>query len=450
MPSPDQYGSPFRAAKSLPLDRGYGGKITSYDCLPIHALGDQYVVEGNGTVTSLPALPTGETVFLQMAGTPTFTNSAKLICPNGVNYVAAVDDLVIARSKGDGIWRLYVLSNGAGLLAGNNLSDVANAATARANIAAQGQGDYAGMSNGTLAASAASGALTVAVKTFAGADPSSADPVYFYFRDNTLTAGDFTRIAVTSALSVVLGSGATLGATSGNGTRVWIGAFNNAGAVQLAAMNCSTVTSVFCPQEHLKYTTAVPGNSAQTWYSTSAIGTAAPWRLIGFCEWSSLTTAGTWTSPTIVQLFGPGVKKPGDVVQIFPRTATTTGASATNTTTKTASANTITVSPSSAANLIALDARGSANVNNANGPCLWQISRGSGPTLIGDQPLMYSAGTGGVYGPATNAALDNPSTTSAVTYTVYFWTNVATMTVGYNVQAANATTATMQATEIMG
>jgi hypothetical protein len=48
MPSPDQYASPFRAAGSLPIDRRYGGKITAYDQLPIHALGDQYVVDGKG------------------------------------------------------------------------------------------------------------------------------------------------------------------------------------------------------------------------------------------------------------------------------------------------------------------------------------------------------------------------------------------------------------------
>src|ERR1700737_3548051 len=113
MPTPDQYASPFRAAGSLPLDRRYGGKITAYDQLPIHALGDQYVVEGNGTVTSLPSLPIGETVMFQILGTPTFTNSAKLICPGNQNYTATVGDFVIARSQGDGIWQLYVHSNAA-------------------------------------------------------------------------------------------------------------------------------------------------------------------------------------------------------------------------------------------------------------------------------------------------------------------------------------------------
>jgi hypothetical protein len=135
MPSPDQYASPFRAAASLPLEHRYGGKIGSYDCLPIHALGDNYTVEGSGTVTSLPALPTGETVMLQMTGTPTFTNSARLICPGAVNYVAAAGDLVVALSQGDGVWRLYSFSNSVGLLkAVNNLSDVTNVVTSLQNL----------------------------------------------------------------------------------------------------------------------------------------------------------------------------------------------------------------------------------------------------------------------------------------------------------------------------
>jgi hypothetical protein len=109
MPSPDQSASPFRAAASLPVDRRYGGRIVALDQLPIHALGDNYTVDGNGTVTSLPSLPIGETVILRMTGAPTFTNSARLICPGNLDYKATAGDAVIARSDGDGVWRLIVL-----------------------------------------------------------------------------------------------------------------------------------------------------------------------------------------------------------------------------------------------------------------------------------------------------------------------------------------------------
>jgi hypothetical protein len=42
-----------------------------------------------------------------------------------------------------------------------------------------------GMLNGKLVASVASNALTIAVKTLAGNDPSASDPVFFVFRDAT-------------------------------------------------------------------------------------------------------------------------------------------------------------------------------------------------------------------------------------------------------------------------
>ncbi|MES2030825.1 MAG: hypothetical protein V4477_16720 [Pseudomonadota bacterium] len=109
MPSPDQMGSPFAAARAMPLTDGYGGKINAQDELPIHALGDDYAVEGSGIVNRLPTMPSGITVFLRMIAAPTFKNSVRLICPNAVDYVAAAGDLCIARSDGDGVWRLFVL-----------------------------------------------------------------------------------------------------------------------------------------------------------------------------------------------------------------------------------------------------------------------------------------------------------------------------------------------------
>jgi predicted methyltransferase len=160
MPTPDQTGSPFRAAGSLPLDRRFGGKITAYDQLPIHALGNQYVVEGSGTVTSLPALPMGETVFLQMAGTPTFANSAKLICPNSTNYTAVAGDLVITRSKGDGVWQVYVLPNDAEFprtSTAQSLNDTQKA-QGRANLGVEKK-NY--IINGAMMASQENGATAV-------------------------------------------------------------------------------------------------------------------------------------------------------------------------------------------------------------------------------------------------------------------------------------------------
>lgn len=124
------------ARSNVALLNRHAGRLTATDELAIKPLGNDYVVDGSGTATRLPIMPKGTSVWLHMAGTPTFTNSAKLICPSNQNYTAVAGDLVIARSKGDGIWQLYVLSSSSGLLAANNLSDVANPATAAANLGA--------------------------------------------------------------------------------------------------------------------------------------------------------------------------------------------------------------------------------------------------------------------------------------------------------------------------
>lgn len=91
-----------------PLHR-HAGRIAAQSELPINAIGDDYTLEGNGIVRSLPALPSGTTFTFKTLGTPTFINSSKLICQGGSDYLAAVGDLIIARSDGDGAWRIYVL-----------------------------------------------------------------------------------------------------------------------------------------------------------------------------------------------------------------------------------------------------------------------------------------------------------------------------------------------------
>lgn len=93
-----------------PLHR-HGGRILAQAELPISYLGDDYVVEGSGSIRALPAMPAGLTVELRILGAPTFVNSSKLLCQGNTNYVAAPGDLAIARSDGDGAWRVYVLSS---------------------------------------------------------------------------------------------------------------------------------------------------------------------------------------------------------------------------------------------------------------------------------------------------------------------------------------------------
>jgi hypothetical protein len=221
--------SSFPAKSNVALLNRHAGRLTAYDELCIKPLGNDYVVDGSGTVTRLPTLPKGTLVWLRMAGTPTFANSARLICPSNQNYTAVVGDLVLARSSGSSIWRIYVLSSSAPLLAPNNLSDVPNKAAARTNLgvydydtkaaavaatipAAQNiirTGGYAAAGDGGAASFKRVGSLPAGAYGF-----QSVDGAWWQFADivfNVAVFGAFPDYHEAATLST--GGGATVTAT---------------------------------------------------------------------------------------------------------------------------------------------------------------------------------------------------------------------------------------------
>jgi hypothetical protein len=164
--------------------------------------------------------------------------------------------------------------------------------------------------NGTLTATVGSSALTVAIKTKAGTDPSSTDPVLVVFRSSTLTSGVYNVRSVTAATSVVVSSGSTLGTTSAVQSQINVIAIDNAGTVELAVVNNSG--ALLLDETTLISTTAEGGagaaDSADVYYSTSARA-SVPYRNIGYVI-STQATAGTWaSSPTQIQLLStPQIK----------------------------------------------------------------------------------------------------------------------------------------------
>lgn len=180
----------------------------------------------------------------------------------------------------------------------------------------------AGMINGTIVASVAANALTVALKTASGADPSSGNPVTVLFRNATVATGDYATLTLTAATSIVISSGSTLGTLSSNiPFRLWLVGFNDASTFRLALINCTTATQIFPLNEGNVQTSIAEGgaggaDSAGVFYTGTA-ATSKAIRILGYLDFSAgQTTAGSWaTAPDILQLFGPGIKKPGDLVQ---------------------------------------------------------------------------------------------------------------------------------------
>jgi len=170
-------------------------------------------------------------------------------------------------------------------------------------------------------ATVAGDALTIALKDQNGNDPTTASPILLGFRDPTATNGEAVARALTSALSIVIPSSATLGTASAVPNRLWLVLFDNAGTLVLGVVNCvvggASPTSIFALDEtNAQSGIAISAGSltAGVLYSGSTITTKS-FRIIGFVE-STQAIAGIWaTTPSKVQLFGPGIRKPGDVVQ---------------------------------------------------------------------------------------------------------------------------------------
>lgn len=178
--------------------------------------------------------------------------------------------------------------------------------------------------NASITSSVAANALTIALKTAAGADASATDKILLPFRSATAATGSIEWVNVTAATSLVISSGSTLGTSNSVPFTIWIVAFNDAGTVRLGAVR--TISSVVTdPLSRLSPMTlasstaeggAGNADTARVFYTGTAV-TAKAYCILGFLHWGSgLATAGTWASDaTVKQAYGPGVPLPGDIIQ---------------------------------------------------------------------------------------------------------------------------------------
>jgi hypothetical protein len=187
-----------------------------------------------------------------------------------------------------------------------------------------------------LSSSAVGGALTISLTTANGGAPSVSAPVLVPFRSTTATSGTVTWSTISSSLILTIPSGATLGTSSSNVPfRVWIFLDANGGTPAVGVATCSNATTIFaCSswESTLKTSVTISAGAVTggTLYTTAGVSLDAV-RIIGYCDFANgLTAAGTWASAcTTLQVLGPGIKKPGDVIQTA---FNTTGAVATGTT----------------------------------------------------------------------------------------------------------------------
>lgn len=288
--------------------------------------------------------------------------------------------------------------------------------------------------------------------TLAAADtglaPTAIDPITVLFRSATPATGAPVSVNVTRALSIATVAGASFGSVSNTPFRLWVVLFYNAGNPVLGLINCSTPSGIF-PLNEARLASSVILNGASTaagvFYTPGGTVSNSPFRILGFIEYETtvLVTPGTYTAvPDWVQLFGPGVKKPGDVLQRIQLST----ASGTNNSSSVAVASAVTASitPTSKSNLVKVhgDGRGQAASSTTSGFSAF-LARGS--TQIGQSQV--AAASAGVpltfFGNFSFDYMDAPGVNVTQSYTVYF----ASANNGIN---ANLESGVMILEEIMG
>lgn len=308
----------------------------------------------------------------------------------------------------------------------------------------------------SLGVTADGGSLTIALKTADGNDPSSTNPVAPLFRSATGATGAMTRRKVTSATSLTVSSGSTLGVTSSTAFRLWVVAFDDGGTVRMGVVNATTytgsvVTSILSlPDNGIASSTAEGGpggaDSAGVIYTGTAV-TSKPYRILGWVEWSaSGVTAGTWTTTNValVQAYNVGLPTPGQLtgrrsaVHKTDTFTSTTGTAWTDITGYSAS-----LTPTSAANAVRWSFDAYVSVGAANGAGLRMV-RGSTAIGVGDADGSRTQVTGLLNRAAdTNSAsligqrgFDLPQSASSTTYKVQFFLQADTF---YFNRATNTT-----------
>lgn len=280
--------------------------------------------------------------------------------------------------------------------------------------------------NFSLSASVGTNALTITLQTAGGSTPSAASPVIIPFRNSTIGSGVLQNVSVTGALSFTIASGSTMGCVSGQMCRLWVVAICSSGlsctgspgtdTVGMCAFNAKSGTNIGPIYESALQSSASGtsgGNSAQTYYCNISSVTARAIRILGYIDIQQVT-AGTWaTSPTVVQPFGVGIAKPGETIQYRTQVSTTQSNVSGGTPIQVTDI-VLSISPSSAANQIRVSLYGTFLANGLS-VGLAKISRGTGPTYIGNAVQIAASSTSG----AAFSAMDNPNTTSSTTYTLY-------------------------------
>lgn len=367
----------------------------------------------NGTVPQVNA--SGGLAFVAVAGTGTVTN----------------------------------IDTGFGLTGG----PISTVGTASISLTAPPAG-YESPINVALSASVSSNVLIVSLLTTSGAQPTPTNPILIPFRGANQTSGAITWAAITSNLNYAVATTTTFGSSASQAFRIWALAGRNtsSGDLQILLYGALSVSSTGVPtgvkpiDESAVVTPTVGAVTSAGIYGATAAGDYNV-RILGYLEWGAgLSVAGTFaTGPTKIQLLGPGVKRPGDVVQKI--ISVTRTQSSTTSSTFIQTNNSTSISLSSPVNIITAATLGDLfNPNGASTNGVVHLFRDSADLQI----HSINGGANGVTSSVALVGTDKPNTTAAVVYGVRLRSSDNTNTVSYPATGSAVTYGTIQVEEIMG
>ena len=307
-----------------------------------------------------------------------------------------------------------------------------------------------------LSSSATSSALTINILGANGSVPSATNPVSIPFRSATLATGTPNWGIITAAQSIVIPSGATLGTSNNVPFRVWLFEEYNAGTPELVVATCSITTQLYpCASWETNRTTTTSINASATSpgvpYSTTGVSNDAL-RIIGYCDYSAgLATAGSWASAcTTLQVMGPGVKKPGDIVQ-GPVVAVSSSTAQSTSATKVVATPTLAITPTSTPNLVRVTAAGEVEQATGGVYCNAVLSRGTGSFTGLTSGSTASSGAGSsAISSFPLFGLDAPGVVSSTTYAPFVYSGGSGTCNWNNTTDGSAPASYIQLEEIMG
>jgi len=246
-------------------------------------------------------------------------------------------------------------------------------------------------------------------------------PAVVAFPNADVSIGDYKLTTISQPVQpLVIASGSTMAFSANVPGKLWVVLFDDISGPALGVINCVGTNSIYpLGQNQLASTSATSGgaSTAQVIYSNRAI-VGRPFIILGYMTFEAgLATPGTWNSnPTRVRLYGPGVKLPGDTVQII---SVQSGAGVT--------VISAIITPTSAANAVLVGSvtqfSGSASVNAIN-----TVKRGATTIAVG----TAFVDTAGAITPVTAPTImDFPGVTTATTYTANIAGHSVAMIVGY-------------------